>query len=85
MLGCGAGGWWVHLDYSISSGSSLTLNFQFEPDHGPKTGPELDNLIKLTSPLSFKLIADTLVREISSVLCLNLSLARSVRPNLEPG
>ena len=63
----------------------LTLNFQFEPDHGPKTGPELDNLIKLTSPLSFKLIADTLVREISSVLCLNLSLARSVRPNLEPG
>ena len=30
---CGSGRWWeVHLDYKISSGPSLTMNFEFDKD-----------------------------------------------------
>ena len=37
------GRWWVHLDYSVSSGPFLTMNYEFDQDHGPRPGPELDN------------------------------------------
>ena len=35
--------WWVLLDYSDSSGPFLTMNFEFDQDHGPRPGHELDN------------------------------------------
>ena len=38
------GVWWVHLDYSVSSGPFLTMNYEFDQDHGPRPGPELDNI-----------------------------------------
>ena len=38
----GMGGGLVHLDYDISSGSLLTMNFEFDLDHGPRPGPKLD-------------------------------------------
>ena len=41
-----AGWWWVvHLDYNVSSGPFLTMNFELDQDHGPRPGPGLDNLI----------------------------------------
>ena len=39
----GGGAEWVHFDYDVSSGPSLTMNFEFDQDHGPRPGPELDN------------------------------------------
>ena len=33
----------VHLDYSISSGHFLTMNFEFDQDHGPRAGLKLDS------------------------------------------
>ena len=33
------GGGWVELDYSVSSGPFLTMNFEFDHDHGPRPGP----------------------------------------------
>ena len=32
----------VHLDYNVSSGHFLTMNFEFDQDHGPRPGPKLD-------------------------------------------
>ena len=32
----------MHLDYSISSGPFLTVNFEFDQDHGPRPGPGLE-------------------------------------------
>ena len=39
----GGGGWWVHLDYNVSYGPFLIMNFEFDQDHGSRPGPELDN------------------------------------------
>ena len=33
----------VHLEYDVSSGPFLTMNFEFDQDHGPRPGPKLDN------------------------------------------
>ena len=33
----------MHLKYNISSGPFLTVNFQFDLDHGQRPGPELAN------------------------------------------
>ena len=30
----------------------LTMNFEFEQDHGPRPGPELDNIMKIPKTLS---------------------------------
>ena len=32
----------MHLDYSISSGPFLTVNFEFDQDHRPRPGPKLE-------------------------------------------
>ena len=37
------GGGWLELDYSVRSGPFGTINFEFDQDHGPRPGPELDN------------------------------------------
>ena len=37
-------GWWVHLDYRVSSGPFSTMNFEFDQNHGPRPGPELHNI-----------------------------------------
>ena len=55
----GGGGDKLELDYSVSSGPFLTMNFEFNQDHGPRPGPELDNfythhytyLVQVTSEL----------------------------------
>ena len=39
-LGVGGGGWWVHLDYNVSSGPFLSFELVIGPGPGP--GPELD-------------------------------------------
>ena len=39
----------VHLDYNVSSGSFLTMNFEFDQDHGPWPGPKLVNIRKRES------------------------------------
>ena len=36
------GWWWVHLDYSVSSGPFLSSELVIGPGPGP--GPELDNI-----------------------------------------
>ena len=33
----------VDLDYSVSSGPFLTMNFEFDQDHGPISECKLDN------------------------------------------
>ena len=33
----------VQLEYSISSAPILTMNFEFDQNHGPRAGLELDN------------------------------------------
>ena len=47
----------VHLDYNVSSGPFLTMNFEFDLDHGPRPAPELDNSepIYINIHLLFKL------------------------------
>ena len=39
----GGGGDKLELDYSVSSGPFLTMNFEFNQEHGPRPGPKLDN------------------------------------------
>ena len=39
----GGGGGLVHLDFNVSSGPFLTMNFEFNQEHGPRPGPKLDN------------------------------------------
>ena len=34
----------VDLDYSVSSGPFLTMNFEFDQDYRPRLGPRLHNL-----------------------------------------
>ena len=37
----GGAGWWVH--YNVSSDPFLTMNFEFDQDHRPRPGHEVDN------------------------------------------
>ena len=43
----GGGGWWVHLDYNVSSGPFLSSELIIGPEPGP--GPELDNFFFFSS------------------------------------
>ena len=45
-------GWWVQLDYNVSSGPFFTMNFEFDQDHGPRPGPELDKNMQIWSEIS---------------------------------
>ena len=34
----------VHLAYRVRSVPFLIMNFEFDQDHGPRPGPQLDNI-----------------------------------------
>ena len=59
----GGGGGWVELDYSVSSGPFLTMNFEFDHDHGPRPGPELDNCLYTGGFLMVKMSREKYSRE----------------------
>ena len=46
---CGVVGGWVELDYSVSSGPFLTMFFEFDQDHGPRPGLELDKNVNMVN------------------------------------
>ena len=48
------GGWWVHLDYNVSSGPFLSFEIEIEIGDGP--GPELDNYASYIVYCTCKLI-----------------------------
>ena len=59
----------LHLDYS--SGPFLTMNFEFDQDHGPRQAPELDNVFHLICcPTKFQKMLST--KELSQITA-NLS------------
>ena len=38
----------MHLDYNVSSGPFLTMDFEFDQDHGTRPEPKLDNILIYT-------------------------------------
>ena len=60
-------GWWlvVHLEYSVSFGPFLTMNFKFDQDHGSRPGLELDTIyitFQMTCQLEFHVNIISLIR-----------------------